>query len=266
MQEDARRFLRPMAREGGTDCKNAVYTSPQGEKAAISGGGIDGKNAAYLLLDGYNPHYQGVNMECHLCKFEVPENSVFCLQCGVRLNPVLNTMKSRFGGVTAQAEGNISVGNDIVGRDKIVAFHVNWYEASSTETDERWMQEAIIWLRNKYDGRRSYRFNPENFCNYAEKEADAKVLSDLDLYTRGRFLFDSRQYAEAAAYFAELRQREPSNNENEAYLRLCLSKVAREIRVESAVKNFNWHGSFRISAWYLRICNRICESNLCSFA
>jgi hypothetical protein len=32
------------------DCKNAIYTSPPGEKAAISGGGIDGKNAAYLLL------------------------------------------------------------------------------------------------------------------------------------------------------------------------------------------------------------------------
>jgi hypothetical protein len=35
---------------GGTDCKNGVYTSPQDEKAAISGGGIDGKKAAYLLL------------------------------------------------------------------------------------------------------------------------------------------------------------------------------------------------------------------------
>ena len=32
---------------GGMDCKNAVYTSPQGEKAAISSGGIDCQNAAY---------------------------------------------------------------------------------------------------------------------------------------------------------------------------------------------------------------------------
>jgi tetratricopeptide (TPR) repeat protein len=181
--------------------------------------------------------YQGrINMECHLCKSEVPESSVFCLQCGARLDNALNASISQSGGVTAQADGNISVGNDIVGRDKIVAFHVNWYEASSAEIDERWMQEAIDWLRNKYDRLERYKFNPKSSYNYAEKEADAAALSNLDLYKRGRFLFDTRQYAEATAYWAEIGRREPSNKESESYLRLCLSKVAREIRVESAVK------------------------------
>jgi hypothetical protein len=36
---------------GGIDCKNAIYTPPQGEKAANSGGGIDCKYAADLLLN-----------------------------------------------------------------------------------------------------------------------------------------------------------------------------------------------------------------------
>jgi hypothetical protein len=38
--------------ESGLGCKNTVYTAPSGEKAAIPGGGLDGKNAAYLLLGG----------------------------------------------------------------------------------------------------------------------------------------------------------------------------------------------------------------------
>jgi hypothetical protein len=45
---------------GGIDCKDIVYTPPQGEKAAIAGGGIYLKYAADFLMGGrFAPAHRG---------------------------------------------------------------------------------------------------------------------------------------------------------------------------------------------------------------
>jgi len=60
------------------DCKNAVYTHPQGEKAATSGGGIDPKNAADFLLGQ------------HTTRLDKGNNTKASIEDNVRLLPCRN--------------------------------------------------------------------------------------------------------------------------------------------------------------------------------
>jgi len=129
----------------------------------------------------------------------------------------------------------VSVGNDFtlhdkIGRDKVEIHiqHLSWTEDRMVDANEQWIQEGVNWLRRQYD-HEHYRFD------FSSLETTARSLNDAALYERGRNLTDDREYAQATAYWAELRKRHQKNSEYASYLNLCLSKIERDMRIDGAV-------------------------------
>ena len=114
--------------------------------------------------------------------------------------------------------------------------HFNWYNETPATEDVNWIKEGLEWLRHgfysQYGSDRVHRYQVTEFSQW---EQEASTLDDLSLYDKGRLLIDNREYPKATAYWAALWKREPTNPEYESYLRLCLSKVEREIRIENAI-------------------------------
>lgn len=165
-------------------------------------------------------------------------------------------------GHSAFSVGNDFVAHDKVGRDKfeIHAQHFNWTEAKVVEDDEAWLRQGLDWLRigfyHQYGSNRVYRYGVADFPQW---EQQAKALDNISLYTEARTLVEKRAYPQAVAYWAELWKRAPKNSEYESYLRLCLSKVEREIRIANAIDALMgmaqsaWHlGAYRDVIDYMR--------------
>ena len=94
---------------------------------------------------------------------------------------------------------------------------------SKSQPSNDWMKEEISWLER-------------NHPKSDTQRERIKKLDELSLYETARTLTKNREYNEATIYWLELGNRFPDNVEYEDYLRLCISKVKREVEIERAVR------------------------------
>jgi len=121
------------------------------------------------------------------------------------------------------ANSSLTSGRDIIGRDKVEIHHQIVNIDNGNQNDKAWINSRLKWVKTKRD--------------LSMIEKISSTLDEISLYKQGRSLFENRDYFESVVFWEELYKRNPENTEYESYLRLSLSKVARDEDVENAYKS-----------------------------
>jgi hypothetical protein len=166
---------------------------------------------------------KGSAMKCSSCGKQIIDEAIFCPQCGDCLLPseAQPLSSNQSGGIDIDADGDAIIGHDVVGRDKVEihAQYVSWNGHEVVDPNENWIRDGLTWIQVKYS-RQQHLLD------------EIASLDEATFYHQGRILFEQREYDLSALHWEELRKRVPHNTEYESYLRLCLSKVRREINFE----------------------------------
>jgi zinc-ribbon domain len=97
-------------------------------------------------------------MKCPSCGKQISDEALYCSQCGARLlpNKAQPLISNQSGGVNMNADGNATIGHDLVGRDKL-EFHfgqeTNFLHQIWDSLDPE-LQDALSLAYNRYSARK----------------------------------------------------------------------------------------------------------------